>query len=166
MHHADVEYFDLRLDAVFLQRQPEFLQKPGMVLENRPVQPVQGSAVIGRQFREQRRQRPDTLFVAEADAAGTGNIDADVAIHHGPDAFHSLLVFGEIRGGASVIIAHMDVGNGGAGLPAGIHIGRDFLRRDRQVGIVLARGPGTGEGGADYSFVCKTRHRFPLIDRG
>ena len=163
LDHAAVEDFDFRLDVALLEGIAQLLQEGGRVHEHGAVLPVQGTRIVGGQLGQQLLQGIDALLVPEVHTAGAGDVDADVAVLVGADALHGLLVLGKVGGGRTVVVAHMDVGNGGARLPAVVHVLGDGLRGEGDVGVVVVGGPGAGDSYRDNALSFQIRHEIFLL---
>ncbi len=89
----------------------------------------------------------DALLVAEAEAAGGGHVDDDVGALLADEA-DGLLEPVERHGGLVVFGAHVDVGDGGAGLIGHVDLFGDLLGLGGQIGGVLLGGhrPGRRHG--------------------
>ena len=148
--HAGVKRLDLGLDAPLLHIPAQLLQERGGVDEQAGVQPVHGAAVIGAHLGAQLLQVDLARLVGGVQVAGGGHVQDDVAVGVvGAEQLHRLGKAVLVHGALALVVAHVQVGDRGARLPAGVHILGDLLGRHGDIGVIGLGGPSAGRGDGD-----------------
>ena len=154
--HTGVKDFNFGLDVQLLGEQAQPLQEGGRVQEDVAVGPVHGAGVVGAHLRLQDGQVGHPHILGELGAGG-GDIDDGIQVVGAqgfPDHGDHLHKAAGLHGVRALVIADMDVQDAGAGPNCGQRIGDQLLRRQGDVGGLLAGGTAAAEGAGDHKLVC------------
>ena len=128
------------------------------------MQPVHGAAVIGTHLGAQLLQVDLAGGVVGVDVAGGGHVQDDVAVGVvGAQQLHGLAELLLVHGAVPLVVPHVQVGDGRAGLPAGVHVLGNLLRGHGHVGVVGLGGPGARSGHSDDRLVLQLAHGIQVL---
>ena len=157
--HAGVECLDLRLHVPLLHISAQFFQELGAVDKQAAVHPVHGAAVVRTHFGAQLLEVDLAGFLSGVQVAGSGHVQDDVALGMVfAQQLHRLAEFIDVHGAVAVVVAHVHMGYGGACLPAGVNIFRNFRGGHGDIGIIFFLRPCAGQGHSDDALVFQFCH--------
>src|SRR5699024_5210690 len=126
--------------------------------------PVHGAAVVGAHLGAQLLQVDLAGLLGGVEIAGGGHVQDDVAVGVvGAEQLHGLAELLLVHGALALVVPHVQVGHGGAGLPAGVHVLGDLLGSHGHVGVVGLGGPGAGGGYRDDGLILQIAHGIQIL---